>query len=68
MRVEVVVGAAVLAHDEEGLPVVLANRLGRGTMICALPVPEAQAAEVAGERAARDWWQRKETLGVSQNP
>ena len=50
--------AAVLAHDEEGLPVVMANRLGRGMIVYALPVPEAQAAAVAGESAARDRWQR----------
>ena len=59
MRVEVVVAeAAELAHDEEGLPVVLANRLGQGMIVYALPVPEAQAAEIAEERAARDCWQR----------
>jgi hypothetical protein len=59
MRLQVVPGeATVLAYDEEGLPAVLTNHVGRGKIVYALPVAEEEAALVAGERAARDRWQR----------
>lgn len=57
MRVEVVADdAEVLARDQDGLPVALANRAGAGVVACALPRVEASIAAVAGDRTARDHW------------
>jgi hypothetical protein len=58
MRVEVVPDAAeVLVGDQDGLPVMLRNTVGQGQVLCALPIVEA-AADHAGDREARDRWQR----------
>lgn len=57
MRVEVVPdGAAVLASDEDGLPVALVNRVGSGMVKYALPIVEESIAALAADRLARDRW------------
>ena len=54
MRVELVPdGAAVLAQDQEGLPVLLSHEAGQGRVVYALPVVEA-----AADRQARNRWLR----------
>jgi hypothetical protein len=67
MRVELVPDqASVLARDQDGLPMLLSHAAGRGQVVYALPIVEASAAEVAGDRQARGRWQRwyKEMLAL----
>jgi hypothetical protein len=76
VRAEVLVETAeVLAHDADGLPMVLRNRLGAGAVLSALPVVEETIASLATDRAARDEWAAwyagmlavlgRETVGVA---
>jgi hypothetical protein len=59
MRVEVApTTAQVLARDEGGLPVVLANRVGQGSVIYTIPLVEDAIAGDAGDRERRDRWGR----------
>lgn len=48
--------AQVIAQSDDGLPCVLANEVGAGHVVYALPAVEKGIAEVAGDRAARDAW------------
>ena len=48
--------ARVLARDELGAPVLLANKVGRGEVIYALPCVDETIARVAENRQARDRW------------
>jgi hypothetical protein len=59
MRVEVVPDtAAVLARDQDGLPVVLSSEAGQGQVVYALPIAEASVAQISTDRVARDRWQQ----------
>lgn len=48
--------AAVLAQDQDQMPLLLVNQLGRGTVVYALPLVEEGVARVAGERDLRARW------------
>jgi hypothetical protein len=57
MRVEVEpLTARVVARDGDNLPVVLANRVDRGSVAYALPLVENAPAAVADRRDERDRW------------
>lgn len=49
-------GAEVLMRDQDGNPLLLRHRLGRGTVVTALPVPEEAPAGCAADRTRRDRW------------
>ena len=56
-RVDVrVTSASVLAAAGDGRPILLSNRLGKGQVVCALPMVEDSVIAVATDRAARDRW------------
>ena len=48
--------AIVLARDDRGLPMVLANSLGRGCVVTALPTVEEAVARLADDPPSRDRW------------
>jgi hypothetical protein len=48
--------ATVLAQGQEQMPLLLTNRLGRGTVVYALPLVEDGIARVADERGLRTRW------------
>jgi hypothetical protein len=49
-------GASVLAQDQQGLPVLLENRVGRGRVRYVLPIVEEAIVPVAAHPTARDRW------------
>jgi hypothetical protein len=49
-------GATVLATDQQGLPVLLENRVGRGRVRYVLPLVEEAIVPVAAHPTARDRW------------
>jgi hypothetical protein len=57
MRVEVApTTATVIARDTDGLPVLLRQRLGTGTVVTALPNVSETIAQLAADCRARDRW------------
>jgi hypothetical protein len=46
----------VVARDADGLPAVLVNRVGRGSVAYAIPVPEAAILPDSADAAARARW------------
>jgi hypothetical protein len=59
MRVELVPQeATVLAVDQDSLPLLLANKVGRGSVTYALPIVEEGIAGVSDTLDERSRWQR----------
>lgn len=57
MRLQVTPGeATVVAEDDRGLPIVLQNRVGVGTVLYALPLVEQSIVPLADDPLARDRW------------